>query len=142
MYVDRVVLDANFFISIIINGKLAQFSNLIIDNNIEVFLCDELLYEIQHVLSRSKFKNKFTKTEIRKNIDYIKLITTKQNIDERFDRAPDPKDNYLLYLCYAVKSYYLITGDKPLLNLKHVNKIQIITLSKFYKLVKEQTPDL
>ena len=44
-------------------------------------------------------------------------------IDKRFDRAPDIKDNYLFDLAYTVKSFYLITGDKPLLNMKQVNKI-------------------
>jgi putative PIN family toxin of toxin-antitoxin system len=137
MQIDRVVLDTNFFISIILNGNLAQLSRLIIENNIEVYICDELLNEIAAVLSRKKFKKVYSKIEIKNNIEFIQLIAEKIIIDQRFDRAPDIKDNYLFDLCYSVKSYYLVTGDKPLQNLKHVGKIQIISPTKFYKLVKQ-----
>lgn len=139
MQIDRVVLDANFLISIIINGNLVQFSKLILENDIEIFVCAELLDEIKDVLSRSKFKIKYSKSEIKNNLEFIELISTKIIIDKRFDRAPDIKDNYLFDLCYAVKSYYLITGDKPLQNLKHVGKIEIISTTKFYKLVKQHS---
>ena len=117
-------------------------SKLIIDNNITIFVCDELLTELKNVLLRPKFKKHFNKKEIKDNIEFIKLISTTINIDQRFDRAPDSKDNYLLDLCYTVKSYYLVTGDKPLLNLKHIGKIQLISPAIFYKLVKQQLADL
>jgi|JI6StandDraft_1071083.scaffolds.fasta_scaffold56618_4 putative PIN family toxin of toxin-antitoxin system len=142
MLLDRIVFDTNFFISLFINGKLASFTKLIIDNNITIFVCDELLTELKNVLLRPKFKKHFNKKEIKDNIEFIKLISTTINIDQRFDRAPDSKDNYLLDLCYTVKSYYLVTGDKPLLNLKHIGKIQLISPAIFYKLVKQQLADL
>ena len=121
---------------------MAPFTKLIIDNNITIFVCDELLTELKNVLLRPKFKKHFNKKEIKDNIEFIKLISTTINIDQRFDRAPDSKDNYLLDLCYTVKSYYLVTGDKPLLNLKHIGKIQLISPAIFYKLVKQQLADL
>jgi predicted nucleic acid-binding protein len=42
----------------------------------------------------------------------------------------------LFDLCYTVKSYCLVTGDKPLLNMKSVNKINILSITAYKKLIK------
>ena len=66
--------------------------------------------------------------------DYLRFIrrtTEFETIDKRFDRSPDVKDNYLFDLTYSVKSFLLITNDKPLLNMKQVNQIKIISFHDF-----------
>lgn len=71
--------------------------------------------------------------------DYIKFFLAHAiliKIDERFDRSPDEKDNYLFDLAYTAKLNYIITGDKPLLNMKSVNKIQIISFVAYKKLLE------
>jgi len=58
-----------------------------------------------------------------------------EEIDERFDRSPDPKDNYLFDLAYQVKCDYLVAGEKVLLNMKHFNQIKIIAISELRKIL-------
>ena len=71
---------------------------------------------------------------------YIQFFTKKSitvEIDLCFEGIPDPKDNFLIDLAYTVKSHYLVSGDKQVLNLKQVNQIKIISMADFIKLLKE-----
>lgn len=56
-------------------------------------------------------------------------------IDKRFDRANE-KDNYLFDLAYSVKSYYIVTGDKPLLNITRIGKVELISYNDWLKLLE------
>ncbi|MFN0174973.1 MAG: hypothetical protein ACKVU0_10025 [Saprospiraceae bacterium] len=48
----------------------------------------------------------------------------------------DPKDNYLLDLSKTVGADFLVTGDKPLLNLDFYGTTQIISYRKFCELLE------
>jgi len=69
-------------------------------------------------------------------ISLFKEFSTLVAIDERFDRSPDPDDNYLFDLAYTVKSFYLVTQEKALLNMKQVNKIKIISFKELRQLIR------
>jgi predicted nucleic acid-binding protein len=69
-------------------------------------------------------------------IRFIEAISESVIIDRRFDRAPDIKDNYLFDLAFSVKSHYIVTHDHPLLNMKQVNKIRLISLKDWKKLME------
>lgn len=134
MKTDKVVFDTNYYIHLILNDKIEELVYFYSDYSIEIYTCSQQIEEITDVLSRKKF-SKYVKSS-QKYLDFIKKITIDSEIDERFDRAPDAKDNFLIDLCYTVKSYYLVTGDKPLLNMKSVNKINIVSITAFKKLLK------
>lgn len=134
MKTDKVVFDTNYYIHLILNDKIEELVYFYSDYSIEIYTCTRQIEEIRDVLSRKKISRYITSSQ--KHIDFIQKISIETEIDERFDRAPDIKDNYLFDLCYAVKSYYLITGDKPLLNMKSVNKINILSISAYKKLLR------
>ena len=67
----------------------------------------------------------------------IRDIFLNTSIDKRFDRANE-KDNFLFDLAYTVKSYYIVTGDKPLLNIKRIGKIELITLVNWMLLLNKK----
>ena len=62
--------------------------------------------------------------------DATKIIA----IDKTFNRATDPDDNFLFDIAFQSKSYYLITEEKALLNMKHVGRIQIVNFIAFRKM--------
>jgi putative PIN family toxin of toxin-antitoxin system len=70
-------------------------------------------------------------------LDFFKDFSTTCIIEKRFDRSADPDDNFLFDLAYTIKAYYLITGEKALLNMKYVNKIRIITLKELMALIEK-----
>lgn len=134
MKTDKVVFDTNYYIHLIINNKVEELVYFYIDFDIQIYTCKRQIEEIKDVITRKKISKYISSSQ--KYLDFIQKITIETEIDERFDRTPDIKDNYLFDLCYTVKSYYLITGDKPLLNMKFVNKINILSITAYKKLIK------
>ena len=137
MEIDRVVLDANVFISAIIKQKADKLLLLPAQHNIIINTCDELLEEIDRNF-REPHLTKYLDQPVDGIIDFIEEFTHKVAIEKRFDRAPDINDNYLFDLAYTVKSHFLVTGDRLVLGMKQVNKIRIVSPSAFYYLLGER----
>jgi putative PIN family toxin of toxin-antitoxin system len=137
MKTDRVVLDTNIFVSLILSKRLDELVEWHKDYNTTIFVCPELEDELTTVLKRRKIKEKLTEP-VAAYIRFIQTVTQSVSIDLCFDRAPDLKDNYLFDLAYTVKSHYMVTHDYPLLNMKQVNKIKIISLADWKKLFEEK----
>ena len=82
-------------------------------------------------MSRTKFKEYFSKEQI---IDFLTLIEKKSEIIKtisNIDICRDEKDNYLLNIAVDSKADYLITGDKDLLDLNEIEETQIINFKNF-----------
>jgi len=130
---DRVVFDTNVWLSSILKNRLDKFVSLIADYEVSVYTCPELLEEIH----RNLYENAYFKKHVANpedHLEIIKAICINRPITRRFDRAADLNDNFLFDLAFAVKSYYLVTGERGLLNMKQVNKIHIVSPSHFFSL--------
>jgi len=130
---DRVVLDANVFISAAINGRTEVLAAFLVEHEVFAYTCIELLGEVERNL-KDQSLNKYLACPVEEIMQVIREVTFDIEIDLRFDRAPDVNDNYLFDLAYAVKASHLVTGDKLLLNMKHMNQVQIISPATFFKL--------
>jgi putative PIN family toxin of toxin-antitoxin system len=130
---DKLVLDSNIIVSAALNAKFQEIVALKAFYKIEIYTCNKQISELERT---------FIKLYGRLNASpeyYITLfeqLADHVEIDERFDRSPDPKDNYLFDLAYKVKSYYVVTGEKALLNMKQVNQIKIISIVELRKILK------
>jgi len=121
------VLDTNIWISAIITNSEKSLLNYIEENKLQIFICPEMILEIEDVLRRKKFK----KYLINSINEYVNLINDScQNIQiiTRYKEAPDEDDNYLYDLCIETKSK-LVTGDKLLLS--YISNPPITTISRF-----------
>jgi hypothetical protein len=136
MKTDRVVLDTNIFISLILSKRLNELVEWSKDHRTIIYVCPELIDELGAVLKRQKIKKHLT-APISDYINFVGRLTESVVIDQRFDRAPDIKDNYLFDLAYTVKSHYLVTNDFPLLNMKQVNKIKLVSLKDWKNLIEK-----
>ena len=136
MKTDRVVLDTNIFVTLILSKRLNELVEWYADYKTTIYVCPELIDELTTVLRRQKIKKNLTEP-VSAYIRLISRVTESVDIDRRFDRAPDIKDNYLFDLAYTVKSHYIVTNDHPLLNMKQVNKIKLVLL-KDWKLLVEK----
>ena len=136
MKTDRVVLDTNVYVTLILSKRLNELVEWHKDQNTTIYVCPELIDELTIVLRRQKIKKNLTEP-VSAYIRFISRVTESVTIDRRFDRAPDIKDNYLFDLAYTVKSYYIVTNDHPLLKMKQVNKIKLILLKDWKKLIEK-----
>ena len=141
MKTDRVVLDTNIFISLIISQQLNDLVIWSLDYGITIYTCPELSDEISSVIKRQKVK-KYLTQPIASYIKFVTDVSSNIEIDKRFDRAPDIKDNYLFDLAYSVKSHYIVTNDIPLLNMKQVNKIKLISLRDWETLIENRKTEI
>ena len=121
----RFVLDVNIWVSAIITGKLYKLSKHLLEYDLTVYTCDELLEELTDVLNRGKIKKYLTKS-VSAYVYEIKRNSTRIEIIRKYHKAPDPDDNYLYDLCLGTKST-LVTGDKALL--AHTSNPPVPTIS-------------
>jgi putative PIN family toxin of toxin-antitoxin system len=132
---DRVILDTNIIVSLIINQDADQLADWVAEHGITFYVCNELLNELKTTFAKPDVK-RFLSQPIDFYVDFIRSLCETVTISKRFDRAPDPNDNFLFDLAYTVKAYYLVTDERVLLNMKQVNKINVISLTAFKRLVR------
>lgn len=126
------VLDTNIWVSATISKKIAPLITKIANNsNVHVFACPELFEEISEVLNRPHL-GKYINRPVSAHVKIIKGIATEITIKKGYQRAPDPKDNYLYDLCLQTKST-LVTGDKALLAYISKPVVKTITYNTFLK---------
>ena len=125
------VFDSNIWISFILNKKFHKLINIIIDNNLKVFISDEMLYEIENVLKRPKFSKYINDNEINEAIIIISKVSVIFNDYKTVRLTRDIKDDYIIVLAKATKTKFVVTGDKDLLEYKHTPSPSIINLSQF-----------
>jgi putative PIN family toxin of toxin-antitoxin system len=131
---DRVVIDTNVYISYLINNKTFNLLSFFINHGITIYSSEEIWTEFFSVTKKKYIKERIPATFYKDKTIY-RDATEVIKIEKTFNRAADPDDNFLFDIAFQSKSYYLITEERALLNMKHVGRIQIITLSAFKKLI-------
>jgi putative PIN family toxin of toxin-antitoxin system len=138
---NKVVLDANIWISYMIADKLPVLASWADVRSIKFYSSIKVLEEIQSVVQRPKITKRYTVP----TIDEIELvhatITTILEPDYIFTASPDPKDNYLFDICREAKATHFVTGEGKLLDLETVvwksHTTILCSLRRFRELVEE-----
>jgi len=126
----KAVLDTNIRISYFINARANYLIKWIIRNPVTIFTSQELIDEIEEVLTRPKFKKQFPYPVS----DFLSLhlqVCEFVRIIKEFHFAPDADDNFLFDLCKKVNVEYLITSDKKILAYKPPFNLDIVTFQEF-----------
>ncbi|MDP5120975.1 MAG: putative toxin-antitoxin system toxin component, PIN family [Spirosomaceae bacterium] len=135
----KVAFDCNVIGSVLIGGISRQrfIEVLNAENNLQLYHCEQLLYEIRKLKDVPYFKKKnsderiFTSFIQELNIRSLIVELESKNLISR-----DVKDNYLLDLSQDADLDYLITGDKDLLILESHYSTKIITLKSFVEFLQ------
>lgn len=130
---DLVVIDTCVWLQLFLGKKTDRIVRLVSDHHVVICSCPELVDEIlRHLFNDDYFQKRLAHPA--EQFEFFQQTVRSHNIDQRFDRAADIKDNFLFDLAYTVKAYYLVTSEVKLLNMKHVNEIQIIAPEDYFKL--------
>ena len=129
----RIVLDTNLWISFLITKDLSKLDNRIFTGETILIFSQELLHEFITVVSRPKFKKYFSQEEIIEILDIIDQQAIFVEVTSEIKKCRDEKDNFLLSLAVDGNADFLITGDQDLLELKEIEKTQIVTLSQYFE---------
>ncbi len=136
-----VILDTNWYVSATINKNSRRvLYKLLINQNLTILFCDEILKEYTLVIAREKFKKIIKTKQVTR---FMNLVMSKIEIIElkaNLEGSRDPKDNFLLSLSFDCIADYLITGDLDLLVLQTTGLTKIVTLRDFLEIISEKTP--
>ena len=127
----RIILDTNLWISFLITKDLSKLDKRIFTGETILIFSQELLHEFITVVSRPKFKKYFSQEEIIEILDIIDQQAIFVEVTSEIKKCRDEKDNFLLSLAVDGNADFLITGDQDLLELKEIEKTQIVTLNQY-----------
>ena len=131
---DQLVIDTNIFVSLIISQRIDELVDFVADHDLTLYACSELLQELASTLNKPGIK-KYLKQPPEYYVSFVADLCQEVVIDKRLDRAADPDDNFLFDLAYTVKAYYIVTSERLLLNMKHVNRINVISYGQLKRLL-------
>jgi uncharacterized protein len=127
----RVVVDTNWWITMLINRYDSQLTTILLRNDIVICASQELVSEVLATVrypKLSKYLNADVVSEFTNTFPQaVEMIAIKTVVS----LCRDPKDDFLLALAKDAEADFLITGDKDLLVLGEFGKTKILTLSNF-----------
>ncbi|HEY5462333.1 MAG TPA: putative toxin-antitoxin system toxin component, PIN family [Hanamia sp.] len=133
---DRFVLDNNIWISYLIAQTEQRLVDIINNNDLVIFSCEELFEELNRVLNYSHLK-KFN-VNIKYALKVVKNITVFYSITYPLKRyiPNDEADDYLIALALQTNSGFVASGDKHILSEKNnlekkYKKLRILTKAEF-----------
>lgn len=139
----KVVLDANIFVSALINphGKPAQILNYVFENKIRLFTSSSIIEELERVLSYSRLMKRhgLEKEELKEFISALlsimSLVEERKTIEVIMD---DPSDNKYLSCALNAKVDFIVSGNVHLLNLKEYEGIRITTPAQLLEIMERE----
>jgi putative PIN family toxin of toxin-antitoxin system len=136
MRVNRFVLDANIWVSYLITETEQKLIDIIVNNDLTVFRCDELLVEIARVLNYPRLKK--YNVEIPYAIRVVRKATVPYQLTYPIKRyiPTDIDDDYLIALALQTSAGFITSGDKNILSEKATlekkfKKLKILTKAEF-----------
>ena len=124
---------------------------------IELFVSEEVLAEIQDVITRPKLQAKYSRLTDERAEKLVEVLRTKatliKNVPSVFNYARDPKDEKYINLAVAADAEFIISRDTDLLDLmtgfdddskefrQKFRRLKIIQPLKFLKIVEERTKE-
>jgi len=137
----RIVLDANVFVSALLNprGKPAQILNYVFENKIRLFTSPSIIEELQRVLSYPKLvkRHGLGEKELKKFVSdllsIMSLVEGKKVIEVIVE---DPADNNYLSCAVDAKADFIVSGDIHLLNLREYQGTQIVTPTQLLEMLE------
>ncbi len=103
MPIKEVVFDTNTWVTFFYNAQFDKLIDIKLDKGIILYSCYQQQLELSEVLKRPKFIKKIN-LPVEEYIDFYLSIATTIEVDERFDRLEDAKDNYIIDMAYTVKA--------------------------------------
>ena len=129
----RVVLDTNVFISSFFGGNPRAIIDLWKDGRLTLCLSQEIFDEYIEVLRRLGLDNTQEMEEL------LKLFATGFHIvfttrTPEIHVVADPDDDKFIACAMALKSQYVVSGDKALFDVRQYQGISIVTPREFIEI--------
>ena len=98
----------------------------------ELVVSHRLLYELEAVLLREKFRSKLSYQEV---LEYVLWLHERGVLADEGDEIPrrsvDPDDDYLIALALASEADLIVSGDRDLLELEGQDLPRVVRPAEF-----------
>ena len=132
----NVILDTNIWISFLFGKQLQSVASVFDNADVKVFVSQELVAEIQSVISRPKIRKYISEEAIDEMWSLMReRCYPIENYPVVETPVRDVKDVYLLAMSEAIPAHILVTGDKDLLVLKQHRNTTIMSYQHFLLLL-------
>lgn len=128
----KIIIDTNLWISFAIGKRTVLLRQVLEHPDVSVYVCDELLAEINNVLERPKL-SKYIKQEDKELLHRLINTYCHHITITHTSELPirDVKDLYLLSFAETIPADIIISGDADLLVLDGTCPFKIMTLTTF-----------
>ena len=128
----KVLFDTNLWISFMIGKRLASLADVLCCNDVQVYMSDQLLDEIQTVIARPKFNVIISQESRQAFVDIVDNVCHWTSITIQA-KSPirDIKDLFILSMAESVPVDFIVSGDKDLTELESHAGIPILSYSEF-----------
>ena len=132
----NVILDTNIWISFLFGKQLQSVSSVFDSADVKVYVSQELIAEIESVISRPKIRAYISSEAIEAMWDLMReRCYPVENYPTVETLVRDANDAYLLAMSEAIPAHILVTGDKDLLVLKQHRDTAIMNYQQFLLLL-------
>ena len=143
----RIVIDANIFISYLLNvndrsGTIVRIFESISSDRFQLVRSDRLTAELRtSVEHKPKLRNRISNEDLDELISLIEEVSISSYHDpgaKPLQILRDSKDNYLLEMANNADADYLVSGDRDLLDIRdQLERPKIVTAREFLDLLDE-----
>ena len=139
----KAVIDTNIFFSAIwrTGSKPHQILVHLLDGAFDLILSTDLEQEMRRILTGGDFLAgvRWTASDSHLFVDRLRSIAERVEPGFTLTVLRDESDNRLLEAAQAAEADYLVTGDKPILDLGTFGQTQIVTAAHFLELLDSGT---
>lgn len=141
----HVVPDTNVLVSgLLWTGPPHELICMAEEGDIELYTSLEILYELEDVLRRDKFRHRIATlgTNVEELMNRVRLLMNIVEIElpDQPIVYEDPDDDMFLVCATAAKASMIISGDYHLLNMGNFGNIQILKVVDALNTLKPTTP--
>lgn len=128
MRINKFVLDCNIWVSYFITKREQKLIDTISFNDLAVFSCEELLQEIERVLSYRHLRK--YNVDIIYALKIVKATTVNYALNYPIKRyiPTDADDDYVIALALQTNSGFVTSGDSDILGVKEVLEKKFVRL--------------
>ena len=128
----KIVIDTNVWISFLIGHRKQLVRQLLVDEQIDIYVSSALISEICDVAKRDKIRKHISPADLEELLAIIQASCHFVTVDHQAkSNIRDSKDLFLLSLAETIEADYIISGDKDLTDLHSHAGIPILKYSEF-----------
>ena len=140
----KIVIDTSAWISIVRNGCANELAKVIIENDMTLLVCDELMAELFDVFHRNKhYKKNYLYMDV--FFDLLNNISIFVSIKRHrtFTGCEDANDNFLFDLAIQTHADIIVSRDDKVLATQTPPPTQVISYNEFRDMYSfDQPPKL